>query len=127
MNITEKMLRWPTVSVMTPIDQAMLTASTISMRMGLPTRPKASPITMRVRAKASTVAIPLSWNAADISSLESAGPPVTPAWTVGKLGRSLAMAPRTASIDFWSPTKLPLSPLGDSTRMKSRLLSSERK
>ena len=30
------------------------------MRMGLPTRPKASPITIRVSAKASAVAIPLS-------------------------------------------------------------------
>ena len=60
MNITEKMLRCPTVSVTTPIDQAMLTASTISMRMGLPTRPKAMPITIRVSAKASAVAIPLS-------------------------------------------------------------------
>ena len=79
MNITEKMLRCPTVSVITPSDQARLTARTMSIRMGLFTSRKASHITIRVSAKASAVAIPLSWKAADISSFESAGPPVTPA------------------------------------------------
>ena len=42
MNITEKMLRWPTTRVMIPIDQARLTASVPSMSTDFPTRRKAS-------------------------------------------------------------------------------------
>src|SRR5216684_3741560 len=38
MNITEKIVRCPTVSVMMPMDQASVTASTASIRSGLPTR-----------------------------------------------------------------------------------------
>src|ERR1700693_4006892 len=45
MNITEKMVRCPTVRVTMPMDQASVTASTPSIRSGLPTRPKARRLT----------------------------------------------------------------------------------
>ncbi len=127
MNITEKRVRCPTVRVTTPMDQASVTASTPSMSTGLPTRMKARVMTSSVRAKASTSEMLLSWKAAVISSLDSAGAPVTPACTFGKAGRSLATASRIVSMAAWSPMKLPFSLGGVSTRMKSRLLSSERK
>src|SRR5437867_968821 len=125
MNITEKMVRWPTVRAMIPMDHARVTASTTSMRSGLPTRQNASIMTRRVRANAIPVAMLLSSKAAVISSLERVGPPVTPACTLGKSGLSLAITPRMTSMARRSPMKLPLSDWGVSTRAKSRLLSSE--
>ena len=94
MNMTENRVRWPTTRVTTPMDHASVIASTPSMSTGLPTRMKARVMTTRVSAKASTSEMLLSWKAAVISSLESAGAPVTPACTFGKAGRSRAMAPR---------------------------------
>ena len=127
MNITEKMVRCPTVRVTMPIDQQSVTASTPSIRIGLPTRQKASSITTSVSAKARIVDTLLSLKAAVISSLDSAGPPVTPACTLGKAGLRSAITPRMTSIAWRSPMKLPLSLAGVSTSTKSRLLSSERK
>ena len=81
----------------------------------------------RVRTNESTVATWLSWKAADISSLESTGAPVTPAWTLGNTARRRVTASRMASMARASPVKLDLSPLGVSTSTNRRLLSSDRK
>jgi len=60
------------------------------MRIGLPTRQKASRSRPSVRAKASRVGRSLSREAATISSLASAGWPVTPAATPGYSERTAA-------------------------------------
>src|SRR2546428_629692 len=111
MNITENSERWPTTSVATAIDQQRLMASTISMRIGLPTRQKASRSRPSVSAKASRVARSLSRKAATISSLASAGLPVTPTSTSGNSERSAATVARTPSIASRSPADL-LEPIG---------------
>src|SRR5215469_8131976 len=55
-------------------------------------------VTSRVSTKARIVASRLSRNAADISSLDSAGAPVTPTRTSGKAARRRSTAPRMASM-----------------------------
>src|SRR5713101_2840260 len=94
MNITEKSVRCPTVSVTMPMAAASVIARAPSMSSGLPGRRNATVMTTRVTAKASTAAISLSRKAAAISSFDSAGPPVTPAWTPANEGLSRAMAAR---------------------------------
>ena len=109
MNITEKMLRWPTTRVMIPSDQARLTASVASMQSGLTMRRKPTTRSPSVNAKARNVATLLSSKAVTISSLEMAGPPVTPARTSGKSRRRPAMVPRMASIVPRLSAKFPSS------------------
>jgi hypothetical protein len=81
-----------------PIDQQSVTASTPSIKSGLPTRQKASSITRSVSPNARNVDTLLSLKAAVISSLDSAGPPVTPACTLGNDGLRSAITPRMISI-----------------------------
>src|SRR2546427_478264 len=83
MNMTEKTVRCPTVSVMRASDHARLTTSTASITSGSTTRRQTASRKPSVSAKASAVARVLAWNAVSISSLESAGVPVTPAATPG--------------------------------------------
>src|SRR5207245_770439 len=76
MNITEKSERWPITRVAMPIDQQRLMVRTTSISTGLPTRRNATSKSPSVRAKAMSVARPLSRNAATISSFWSAGLPL---------------------------------------------------
>ncbi len=126
MNITENSDRWPTKSVAAPTDQQRLRASTISMTIGLPARAKATIRSPSVRAKARMVAFSLSSKAAVISSVASAGLPVTPTLTPGNSARRAAMTSRIDSTARRSPVKLPRSVSG-SARMKSSRWSSDRK
>src|SRR2546421_6658452 len=98
MNITEDTVRWPTVSVISARDHARLTARTASMTSGWPRRRKARSSRPSVSAKASPAASLLSSKAVLISSFDSAGPPVTPAWTPGNSAWSLAMRRRISSM-----------------------------
>ena len=98
MNMTEKSDRWPMTNVATPSDQQRLSVSTSSMSRGLPKRRKPTSSRPRVSAKAMSVACSLSRNAAVISSLESAGLPVTPTSTFGNSRLSFAITARTPSI-----------------------------
>ena len=126
MNITENSERWPTTRVATPIDQHRESARASSMRSGLPTRRNAASRSASVNPNATSVARSLSRKAAVISSLESAGLPVTPTSTSGNSARSVATVVRTPSIASRSPVKLPRSLVG-SARMNSNRWSSDRK
>ena len=109
MNITEKMLRWPMTSVMIPIDHARLTVSVPISSTGLRRLRKAAMSSTMVRTEARIEATSLSEKALDISSFEMAGPPVTPASTPGKSGRSATMVRRMASMVLRLSVKLPSS------------------
>jgi len=126
MNMTEKSERCPMTSVATPSDQQRLVVSTSSMSTGLPTRRNAARSRPSVSANARIVACWLSRKADVISSLESAGLPVTPTSMFGYSRRSFAITARTPSIARWSPVKLPRS-LSGSARMKRSRWSSDRK
>ena len=122
--MTEKMVRWPTVSVITPIDTITLVARTPSITSGLTTWRNASTSTASVSTAATRVAMPLSRNAFVISSADSAGPPVTPAETSGNSTRSSAILRRISSMASRSAANPP--PLSGSAKTKRRRLSSER-
>ena len=89
MNITEKTLRCPTVAATTPRDQARLTRSTASIKIGSKVRRITTKSRPTVTTSASSVAIVLSWNALSISSFDRAGVPVAPAATSGYVSRRL--------------------------------------
>src|SRR2546423_422896 len=98
MNITEKTLRCPTVAVTTPRDQARLTRSTASIKIGSMVRRITTKSRPTVTTSASSVAIVLSWNALSISSFDRAGVPVAPAATSGYVSRRLRMVWRIAAM-----------------------------
>src|SRR5262249_17946635 len=98
MNTTEKTVKWPTVAAMIPSDQARLTMSTPSIKSGVTTRRKTRIRNANVSAKASSVAPVLSRKAVNISSFDSAGVPVTPAWTSVNSVCSAPMACRIAAM-----------------------------
>ena len=82
-NIMEKIVSWPTSSVMMPSDQPRLRASTTSIAHEVTIRRNASTSRPSVRARARRLATRPSREAAFSSSLKSAGAPVTPASTEG--------------------------------------------
>ena len=126
MNITEKTVRCPIVSVTMPSDHARLNSNTANITSGLVTRLKSHTTDASVRMLASVVATALSWNAVSISSLPSAGVPVTPASTPGYSARRRAIVPRMAAMTSRLSTKLPASRRA-STSMNSSFLSRDRK
>ena len=105
-NIMEKIVRWPTSSVMTPSDQPRLNASTASIAHEVTSRRNASTSRPSVRTDARTLAIWPSRVVALSSSLKSAGAPVTPASTEGNCGRRLSIARRTATTAACSAAKV---------------------
>ena len=126
MNMTEKSERCPITSVAMPIAQQRLIASTASIKSGLPTRRNAISSNVNVSANATIVASSLSWNAAVISSFDSAAFPVTPTRTLGNSRRSSAMTERIPSIARRSPVNEPCW-LSGAARTKSRRWSSDTK
>ena len=88
MNITEKMLRWPTVRVMTPMRPGDAHREHAQHQDGLAHAPEGQPHDAQGEDERRARWRPgCRWKAADISSLESTGPPVTPAWTCGNTAR----------------------------------------
>jgi hypothetical protein len=125
-NITEKMLRWPMTSVTMPMDHPRLTVSVAISSTGLTKLRKAPMSSAMVSTEARIDATSLSAKAVDISSFEMAGPPVTPASTSGKSGRSAAMVRRMASMVLRLSVKLPSS-RRCCTNRNSQCLSEEKK
>ena len=126
MNITEKTLRCPTVAATTPRDQARLTRSTASIKIGSMVRRITTKSRPTVTTSASSVAIVLSWNALSISSFDRAGVPVAPAATSGYVSRRLRMVWRIAAMKSLLSVKLAASRRG-STRTNRSRSSAEKK
>ena len=126
MNITENSDRWPGKIVARPTDHARLIDSTMVMAMGLPMRLKPTSNSASVRTKDTTLAYSLSRKAAVISSLDSAGLPVTPTLTSGNSFLSRATTWRTPSMAPWLLVKVPVLVSTGAARMNSRRWSSER-
>ena len=87
MNITEKTVSCPMVRVITPSAQRRPSPSVASIRSGRRISRKARKSNPATTATASAVARPLSRKAVVISSLDSAGAPVTPTRTPGNSAR----------------------------------------